>query len=127
MTADGRLTRICTLLADYAVHVDAHDATAWAALFEPDAALVVGDRRIEGEALSRFAADAPDGVHTSGVPAVEDGPDGLRVRSKFVFVAADGSRILAGTYADRVVDDGTRARFAERVVSVESAVRLGGS
>jgi len=118
-TADARLTRICKLFTEYALSIDGQRFEDWARLFTPRGAIVVGDQRFEGtEALETFAAGSPVGLHLTGVPSIEDADGELVVRSSFVFVRADGSGLLSGTYADRILDDGSDARFVERSVDI---------
>ena len=121
----SQLARVSKLLADYATYVDGRRAHEWAGLFASDGAMVVGARRIEGaDALETFAATSPVGLHLTGVPGIEEVGDELVVRSSFVFVAADGSRLLAGSYTDRIVDDGSSAHFMERSVQMTVSTSL---
>lgn len=126
MTHDpgARLVRVTQLLADYAVLVDARRAEDWADLFTADGALVLGERRFTGRAeLTEFAAQSAVGVHLAGLPSIDDDAGTLLVRSKFVFVSTEGGRLMAGTYVDRVNDDGTTARFEERTVEMTARMK----
>lgn len=114
----GRADRVNNLLADYAILVDSRQATAWAELFTDEGTLVLDDRRIEGRAdLETFAAGSPAGVHIGSVGSVRDEGDLLLVHSSFVYVGTDG-RLIAGTYTDRIEDDGSTARFVERTIAM---------
>ncbi|WP_370615299.1 nuclear transport factor 2 family protein [Mumia qirimensis] len=115
-----------TLMADYAVRVDSRDADGWADIFIPDGVLTFAGKRVEGrEALAAFAAASPPGIHLGGSPTIADDGEILSVRSQFVFVPADGSRVLAGSYHDRVLDDGTTARLVERAIEIVASMKPG--
>ncbi|MGH1565273.1 CoA transferase [Mumia sp. DW29H23] len=123
-TTGARYARVSTLMADYAVLVDSRDAEGWADVFMPDGVLTFAGRRVEGrEALVAFGAASTPGIHLGGSPTITEDGDVLRVRSQFVFVPSDGSGMLAGSYHDRVVDDGTTARLAERAIEIVSHVK----
>lgn len=120
----ARFARVSTLMAEYAVRVDARDAEGWADAFTPDGVLTFAGRRIEGhQELSAFAAASTPGIHLGGAPTITDEGDHLSIRSQFIFIPADGSGMLAGSYHDRVIDDGTTARFAERAIEIVSSVK----
>jgi hypothetical protein len=114
-----RTLRAIRLLGEYAARVDGGRFEEFPDLFTPDAVYAIGRKEIRGaEALRDFVAAAPPGIHLCGVPAIEDRGDHLVALSNFVFLAAASPTPLAGTYRDRIVDDGQVARFAERIVTI---------
>ncbi|SKB06131.1 nuclear transport factor 2 family protein [Aeromicrobium choanae] len=123
-TDAARYARVSTLLTDYAVHIDAREQRAWAELFLPDGVLEFGRRRTVGhEALEEFAAASPPGIHLGGAPTIRESGDRLTVRSQFIFTPADGTPGVSGSYVDVIVDDGERARFVHRTITIVSPAR----
>jgi hypothetical protein len=123
---DVRLEEIQRLHADCSWAIDGRDAEAYAALFASD-----GEVRVEPsgptvtgtEALAKFAAGSPEGVHLSG--PVSPRPDGS-TRAAFIFTHSSTGQVSSGYYADRYVRDGSgRLVFASREVTMMAPAAKG--
>ena len=116
-----------TLIHDYALACDEHDVDAVVALFEPDAELWAGPRHLRGrDEIRDFYAGAFDRPrrHIVGVAAVvPDGASGLTAHASFVAIetAAGGTGLTWGSYSDRIVVSGDRARFASRRITIDGS------
>jgi SnoaL-like domain len=116
-----------TLIHDYALACDEHDVAAVAALFEPDAELWAGPRQLRGrDEIRAFYAGAFDRPrrHIVGVAAlVPDGASSLTAHASFVAIetTAGGTGLTWGSYADRIVVSGDRARFASRRITIDGS------
>ncbi|HKA04015.1 MAG TPA: nuclear transport factor 2 family protein [Acidimicrobiales bacterium] len=119
-----------TLMHDYALACDQNDVDGVMALFQPDADLWAGPRQHQGhDEIRAFYAAAlciPT-CHIAGVPALSPADDGaVTSHASFVAVelAPDAPRLVWGTYVDRIVAPGERARFASRRITVDGRAAL---
>jgi hypothetical protein len=116
-----------TLMHDYALACDEHDVDGVVALFEPDAELWAGPRRLRGhEEIRAFYAGAFDRPrrHIVGVAAlVPDDASSLSAHASFVAIetGTGGTGLTWGSYSDRIVVTGDRARFASRRISIHGS------
>jgi len=116
-----------TLIHDYALACDEHDVGAVVALFEPDAELWAGPRQLRGrDEIRDFYAGAFDRPrrHIVGVAAlVPDGASSLMAHASFVAIETStlGTGLTWGSYSDRIVVSGDRARFASRRITIDGS------
>ena len=112
-----RIEEIQRLHADCSWSIDSRAAAEYAEFFGLDAVLRIepAGREIAGrEALERFAAESPAGVHLCGPVSLR--PDGT-TRTAFVFTNEATGGVLSGYYADSYSRDGSgRLVFASREV-----------
>lgn len=110
------LREILGLLAGYCQTVDQRRIDDHIDLYTDDCVLEVFDRTYEGkDRVRRFMEVAHAGQHLSGVPLIDDdGLDGARVSSDFVFFGADMLLYSAGTYHDELRRTDAGWRFVSR-------------
>ncbi|GAB2995820.1 nuclear transport factor 2 family protein [Mycobacterium bourgelatii] len=106
---------IRSLLADYALALDAGDDDACVQLFTPDAEFRVYGRTFTGhEGLSRMFRMAPHGLHLTGVSRIDVQGDTATSRSQVLFVRAGDQQLRPALYDDELVQEGGRWLFRRR-------------
>ena len=115
MTAEQDILAIQRLLARYGVLLDKLDLGPFAELWEPDADMLVGDRRWRGrdEIVANVAA-ATRGVHLAALPDLRLDGDTATGEQNFVFVASATRDLVLGRYEDDYRRSEGAWRFASR-------------
>lgn len=125
---DGRpdaatLWSVSRLLGEYCSTMDSGLFDAWAELFAEDGRVELGTASFEGrERLHRFAAQAPPGVHVSGLPVISLSGDVISSVCSWIFVPRGGGPLRAGYYHDTIVWTGGRHRFSVRRIQLQESV-----
>jgi SnoaL-like domain len=103
------------LITDYALALDAGDIDGCTQLFTADAEVkVYGRSFVRHEGLRKMFADAPHGLHLTGVSRIDIHGDTATARSQVLFVRAGDLQLRPGLYDDELIRDGERWRFRRR-------------
>lgn len=113
MTDDEAAIR--ELIAGYALALDSGDIDACVQLFTADAEFVVYGRAFTGhEGIAKMFADAPRGLHMTGVSRIDVGERTATARSQVLFVRAGDLHLRPALYDDRLVCRDGQWRFQRR-------------
>ncbi|SPM39202.1 hypothetical protein MNAB215_1384 [Mycobacterium numidiamassiliense] len=113
MTDDHAAIR--ELIAGYALALDAGEIEACVQLFTPDAEVNVYGRSFARHGgLRKMFADAPYGLHLTGVSRIDVHDDTATARSQVLFVRTGDHQLRPALYDDELVRDGGQWRFRRR-------------
>ncbi|SEO82675.1 nuclear transport factor 2 family protein [Trujillonella endophytica] len=117
---------VLQLHAEYGSRMDGGDPEGLARLFTEDGVFSFEETDTIGwAALADFARASPVGIHVSGAPTVEAGPDAtVLTRCNFVFVSPENRRITTGWYVDTLVPGGDGLLFARRRAELRGRMDL---
>ena len=109
--------KIRRLLAEYCLACDECRFDDFAALLGEDGVMRAFRRDWVGhDTLVGFISNAPEGIHINSAVRIDVDGDQAEVLSNFAFFTLDNEVGSLGTYADTVVRDGDRWRFARREI-----------
>jgi uncharacterized protein (TIGR02246 family) len=108
-------TAIRSLLASYALLLDADDIEACLDLFTEDGEFLVYGKTLAGrERIKKMFTRAPRGMHLTGAALIDVGDQIATVRSQVLFVEAATHEVRPALYDDALVNVEGQWRFRSR-------------
>jgi uncharacterized protein (TIGR02246 family) len=113
--AEADRTAIRSLLASYALLLDADDIEACLDLFTEDGEFLVYGKTLAGrERIKKMFTRAPRGMHLTGAALIDVGDQIATVRSQVLFVEAATHEVRPALYDDALVNVEGQWRFRSR-------------